>query len=109
GPSLARLHWISVTGSANEKFADQPLLLCTNETIGGSGVWSGAAIAGAEGVLSLAATCAKATPPSSDKITRLTLRREIDMMVRPAESILDIRRADWAAGSKTGKRQRPER
>jgi hypothetical protein len=42
---LRRLHWISVTGSANEKFADQPLLLRMNETIGGNGasVWIEAA------------------------------------------------------------------
>jgi hypothetical protein len=56
GPSLARLHWISVTGSANEKFADQPLLLGTNETIGGSGFWSDAAIAVPADTLSLGPT-----------------------------------------------------
>src|SRR5215813_3461900 len=41
GPSCDRLHWISVTGSANEKFADQPALLCMNATIGGCGAPAG--------------------------------------------------------------------
>ena len=40
GPSGARLHWISVAGSANEILALQPLLLCMNDTIGGSGARS---------------------------------------------------------------------
>jgi len=86
GPSLARPHWISVTGSANEKLADQPLLLCTNETIGGSGCWFGTEITGAEGVLSLGPICANATPPSSVNATKPMPRREIDMMARPSSS-----------------------
>jgi len=75
-----------VMGSANEKFADQPLLLRMNETIGGSGCWSGAEIAGPAGALSLGPTCADATPPSNANATRPMLRREIDMMVRPPSS-----------------------
>src|SRR3954454_17030280 len=78
GPSVARLHWISVTGSANEKLADHPLLLGTNETIGGNGVWSGAEMAGPAVTLSPGPTYADATPPSSDSAARAMLRREID-------------------------------